>query len=1429
MVLALLGLAQAHALDLNASSFIPSPGDWLQGTYKKIAEWKLFSYLSAMTQLLIVIFFFKTAIEAWTTRNVGMFARSLFISVIVIALVNDAVKGGSYTNSLYKLPINAWTKVYNSASTRLSKDINDGITKNTIELGKTMQDFITNSMMGLGTMSNLASNDMYKAAIQDPTSDPKKNGSLAVKQVWDRQQKFYDEQRQKIEGMTWAFQLGYLILMGFFMAFAGVVYFSGMSIILAMFAFLPALAFWAGGNGRPIRIIFGTCLVAVATVAILPSIMLIVTDMALSQPTKLLANSIDKENKTANRAAQTYAQNMLACYAQAQKTANIPVVGGAIQPIDRTMCQISSNGPVVFAEIGRVLVRIIMGLAMMIISLMMGVGIGAALIRLVPTYLTPLFEGGPGGSDNTSLGSVGRTAMHMQSAAVGVVSTVAAPLAAGAMSLAGTADRRMQDLDAWGGRKISDAQQVSQASSGPALGGGGPATSGGSSTPVGGGTPPSSGSGGSSAVPASGGISGVPVAPGAATAPPPGANSPAAPPAGGASGGAPATSLGGGTSGSTAGGSAPAASLGSASTTTSLGGSTSTASLGGGASSASAGGSAPAASLGGASTTTSLGGGTPVTSVSGSPAPASASLSTGTGSTPAGGGTPAASLGGGTGSTPAGGGTPTASLGGGTGSTPAGSAANIPASAGAAGAAAATTGGQEGAAPRRTADINAEGQSALPQERAAARQERAEQFAAIGAARQAKADAKNPPTATDHAKRWAAQQAQRGAAALGNSAKQRLENFRRNAEAGVAARKHNEQEQAKQTADPSYQPQTLTTGEMRQQMERNGDFNRHQDDQAVRNVLAAHNTAEDRRAASDPSYAKRSLNAEQVRETLQATGNLPHQRAGNEYRAQETQQAHREAEAAKLAADPSYQPQTMSREEAHAKNLAEGNTVQQDEGYAPRTAAAQEDTQAGKAEGEAAAAAGASPAEPQGAVDGTATAGTTPARGERAYANLEGVQPGEGPVGRDGKRPPTRLTDEDRAAIHSAALANEREGRPYQSHSQIEHQMRRDGTLPSYQAANAERIEARAAQDGISREQAAERLTQEGGLTQQEHRHNVPVAFASRSQEQQADAARLLHNADQLRRAQADPAYQPRYVSRDQQARAIRAEQRQATPRSGDTGTVPTPPVTGQPETVPAPPAAQMATHSQEQTPPNPSPSISSTGQDVPGQQGQGALPSDTGAVPVPPMTEPPPAVPAQPEPAQASFRYDNPQQQQYAEHLASSYNAQEERRAAQESGYTPQRLSGEQVGQMLQEARPETIAQAQRYADLSPDAPHRGFSGPEERQYAQAVVNEHNAQEERRAAADSGYTPRPITEAQVSNAIHDQKYPDQSALPSAPAQQEPVREAAAGDTRPPVSARQVGADEQAAAPVQNQTGVSEQQQAQMERLRQQRQNRLKK
>ena len=1406
----LIAFSQAHALDLQVSSFVPSASKWLQKTFNLINKWHLFGYLGAMSQLLILIFFFKNTIEAWTTRNAGFFTRTLLISCVATVLINDAVKGGSYTNKIYRIPINAWGKVYDSASKSLNSEVKNGIAKNTKELAVSMQGFVTNSMMGLGTMSNLSANSMYKAAIGDPSSaTAQQDGSLAVKQVWDAQQAFYNKQRGKIEGITWAYQLGYLILMGFFMAFAGVVYFSGMSIILAMFAFPPALAFWAGGNGRPIRIIFGTCLVAIATVAILPSIMLVVTDMALSQPTTILKGAIDKENAQASAAANTYASNLINCYAQAQKTASAPVVGGAVKTIDRTMCAVSSNAPIVFSEIGRVLMRVIMGLAMMVITMIMGISIGAALIRLVPTYLTPIFEGGPGGSDHTSLGSVGRTAMQAAATAGTIASTVAAPLAAGAMRMANGADNRLQAADAGIGRMISQSSSDNKAVDRMLDSGGSSRSAGGSSNFGGGGAsfspggspkglgPQGPSSGGAGAV-ASGsqatggtgvGIPGVQVsntpsastAPGASTTPTPsvpagvapsGAGSP--PPIRTASGASTPPMIAGGQvapaqlSGNLPQGeplpnistqplpaqdpggerlpaATPAAGLtGNDQThqhtgveprmTTDAGGTSNRAApaapqstaLGDTENASTSQGS----SAGGEQTSTPLAASSNATS--GSPITAEASASAAPADTAD---TPSSQA-------------PT--------STPSQEQMDMAAVTTAAGVTSMasisndqTSSQNSEAGTHRSQDINEAGKAALPlspAERTERQSNRAQAMTKLRADRQTKQDEKNPPKLTELAARQARALGGQAVGAAYSAGTRGFENARRNGIAASQAARHNNAEMQKQQADPGYTPSFTTPQETRTQMERNGDFDKSRDAAAVRNVLAAHNAAEARQAALDPSYVPQKLNAEEVRETLAATGNLPHQRAGNDYRARELQESWREDESAKQQVDPTYKPTTLSSEEAHARNAQNGNTVQHDEGYLQKPEA--RDDVSGKAEGEATAAAAVSPARGD-RLNRSEQARSNlkddmthlrPPRGEHFYNSVEGVEPGEGKPGKDGKLPTTKLTYEDRVAIAAVAKQNELAGRPYQSHSEIERDMRQNGTLPSYQQANQQLIAQRAESKGISQTQAATELKQEKALTEDRHRPNTAVPFKTRDEEVRADATRAAYNTHERQRASNDPGYQPQYVTREQQYRSLRN-------------------------------AAQEEQVNQRQA----TSAASSQYAEAMGEA-QGA----------------------------------------YAHRLSTDYNAGEARRAQADPSYTARPITSGDVNAMLAESRASTIASAQAYPA---DSAGKTFDSPEEARYAHALAAQHNNSEETRAQQDSNYTPKPVTPEQISEAIYAQKYPDtppaslpqtnetsipvtpipteeREPLPASPAT-EPSRQTRAADISPPASSQDARPSEQ--------------------------------
>lgn len=252
------------------------------------------------------------------------------------------------------------------------------------------------------------------------------------------------------------------------------------------------------------------------------------------------------------------------------------------------------------------------------------------------------------------------------------------------------------------------------------------------------------------------------------------------------------------------------------------------------------------------------------------------------------------------------------------------------ASVGGAGAATSVNTGKAGpgVVPGQTSSkpINADGAAALPGagEQQSQKAQKAEAIKEIRSARQARQDAKNPPTATALLGRDALGA---GKAALGAGAAaggRVATNASRNVQAAKATARHNE----------SNPDNKMTVPEMRQQMERNGAFDRGRDNVATRNVTAAHNAAEDRRAAEDASYVKQPITTDQARETLARSGNLPHQQAGNAYRTEETRRNHAEAERARQAADPNYAPTPLSAEQARTLNEQTGNTVQADEAKA---------------------------------------------------------------------------------------------------------------------------------------------------------------------------------------------------------------------------------------------------------------------------------------------------------------------------------------------------------------------------------------------------------------------------------------------------------------------------------------------------------------
>ncbi|MFC3605993.1 conjugal transfer protein TrbL [Deinococcus soli (ex Cha et al. 2016)] len=438
--------ATTGSLGIDVNVFVPKPEKWINGTLQAIKDFKVMPGIDLISKTLVLGFFVMGFLKHWPSRNMAAIFRSLMLSVLAVAVISNATGNRGVIGTLYTMPLQVWSKTMTASTTNVQPKLESGIIKDTRDLAITMNSFIQNAMMSVNAMGAF---DGSQVTAGDPASAAAA-ANQAITSIKDRSA----DETAMMKSVSWIYQIGYLILLGFFMAYAGVIYFSAMTVVLGIVALPIALAFWAGGNSGGVKVIVTTWVTAILTVALAPPVMMIASNMALKQPTVYIKSQIDPMNAQARAAMQQYAVTYSNC-ANAHKD-DWMLAGTATE-----FCSVSGNFGLFASSFGSAVVKILITFAIMILTMIVSLGVGAALIRAIPNILSSLLPGavGAGGPDM----SMARAASGMQQAARAMTSALSGGgalvggMAKGSMDMATAGARAGVATGAAGGRAAAAA------------------------------------------------------------------------------------------------------------------------------------------------------------------------------------------------------------------------------------------------------------------------------------------------------------------------------------------------------------------------------------------------------------------------------------------------------------------------------------------------------------------------------------------------------------------------------------------------------------------------------------------------------------------------------------------------------------------------------------------------------------------------------------------------------------------------------------------------------------------------------------------------------------------------------------------------------------------------------------------------------------
>lgn len=431
VTLLLLGVAHAQndtALTnpIGVDAFVPNAVRWLQDTFKIIARTRIFPAMEKIAMLLLLAGFVMGFIKHWPARNMTAIFRNVIMSVLAGALIHAATTNAGAAGTLYRAPMDVWATVYGRSTNAVQGEFQAGVIQDTKNLAEAMNSFMAAATLSAAHISVTGTMNSMTGGLANGVASSATSAiaSTVVQTVNDRI-------KGQMLTMQWIYQIGYLLLMGFFMAFAGVIYLSGLSVIIGMLALPVALAFWANGHSGGVKLITMTWVTAIVTVGLLPHMMLMVTNMALKQPTAYILSQVQPLTAQANADIAQYTAVAQAC---ADQNNAVPVVGGLINAGCQGMNDFTSG----LASIGGAVLHIGLGMLVMVMTLLVALGVGAAIIRGLPSLIGGLLGANAGGSA-PAMSVAGATRSVSQAGAT--VTAVTGPIKAAGGGVARTVAR----------------------------------------------------------------------------------------------------------------------------------------------------------------------------------------------------------------------------------------------------------------------------------------------------------------------------------------------------------------------------------------------------------------------------------------------------------------------------------------------------------------------------------------------------------------------------------------------------------------------------------------------------------------------------------------------------------------------------------------------------------------------------------------------------------------------------------------------------------------------------------------------------------------------------------------------------------------------------------------------------------------------------
>jgi len=369
------GASSAAGIELDLSTYIQNPGEWIKSFSEQLGDWHVMASLSLFCLYLtgglsLYVIIFKGAMRAnWTIVYMTMFR-----ALIVIGLLTGLRAGTGPVWTVIDRSTSGWISLYNVSAGLANKEIKKTVEKGTADMATAAQNYLmaAGAASGIAEVITTAQWHSMDNALDDSTVRSLVSAEMAARE------------KTPVDQASWIVQLGYLIIIGFFSLYVMIILGSAMSLVIGTL-FLPiGLTAWGIGDSKILRHYLMSVLASWLIVILTPLVMILASKVAIEYPQKILVKQVEEQTTKLEGLAYRYRDEVVKCMDLAP-TGPVSVIPDWLSG-DNVCAGMKSF----FIQIKSGLesfYNMIRGFIIFVISLIIGQAVGAAFLRRVPALL----------------------------------------------------------------------------------------------------------------------------------------------------------------------------------------------------------------------------------------------------------------------------------------------------------------------------------------------------------------------------------------------------------------------------------------------------------------------------------------------------------------------------------------------------------------------------------------------------------------------------------------------------------------------------------------------------------------------------------------------------------------------------------------------------------------------------------------------------------------------------------------------------------------------------------------------------------------------------------------------------------------------------------------------------------------------------------